>query len=168
VTIKDVPNGRVASPSPSTTSTGPADKNVSIPGVPEYYVAWMQASTPRLVVGDTTTGSVGAVIKVPEDVNLQGIYGAAANDRTFILVGNLVFAPGNVNFFYLLRIAPGGTSARLTALRTPVLDARPAGVAISPDSSRCDAVLLPGSCRSLRGQFLQEDQAGRHAPGLDR
>jgi len=64
VTIKDARNGRVASPSPSTTSTRPADKNVSIPGVPEYYVAWMQASTPYLVVGDTATGKqVGEVVE---------------------------------------------------------------------------------------------------------
>jgi hypothetical protein len=149
VTIKDVPNGRVASPSPSTTSTTPAGKSVSIPGVPEYYVAWMQASTPYLVVGDTATGSVGDVIKAPKDVNLQGVYGAAANDRTFILVGNLVLAPGNVNFFYRLRIAPDGTSARLTALRTPVLEAPPAGVAISPDGTEF-AVALAGSPATIR------------------
>jgi hypothetical protein len=149
VTIKDVPNGRVASPSPSTTSTGPVGKPVSIPGAPEYYVAWMQASTPYLVVGDTATGSVGAVIKAPEDVNLQGVYGATANDRTFIVMGNLVFAPGNVNLFLLLRIAPGGTSARLTALRIPVLDAPPAGIAISPDGTEL-AVALAGSPATVR------------------
>jgi hypothetical protein len=149
VTIKDVPNGRVASPSPSTTSTGPAGKPVSIPGAPQYYVAWMQASTPYLVVGDTATGSVGAVIKAPKDTNIQGVYGAAANDRTFILVGNLVLAPGNVNFFYLLHIAPGGTSARLTAMRTPIFDAPPAGVAISPDGTEL-AVALAGSPATVR------------------
>jgi hypothetical protein len=149
VTIKDVPNGRVASPSPSPTSTGPAGKSVSIPGVPEYYVAWMQASTPYLVVGDTATGSVGAVIKAPKDVNLQGVYGATANDRTFIVMGNLVLAPGNVNLFLLLHIAPGGTSARLTALRFPVLDAPPAGIAISPDGTEL-AVALAGSPATVR------------------
>ena len=149
VTIKDVPNGRVASPAPSTTSTGPASKSVSIPGVPEYYVAWMQASTPYLVVGNTATGSVGAVIKAPEDVNLQGVYGATANDRTFIVMGNLVLPPGNVNLFLLLHIAPGGTSARLTALRIPVLDALPAGIAISPDGTEL-AVALAGNPATVR------------------
>jgi hypothetical protein len=149
VTIKDVPNGRVTSPSPSTTSAGPAGKSVSIPGVPEYYVAWMQASTPYLVVGDTATGSVGAVIKAPEDVNLQGVYGATANDRTFIVMGNLVFAPAPVTVFYLLRIAPGGTSARLTPVPTPGIVVPPAGIAISPDGTEL-AIALPGSPATVR------------------
>lgn len=93
---------------------------MSIPGVPEYYVAWMQASAPYLVVGDTATGKqVGPLIKAPDDVYLQGVYGAAANDRTFIVMGNLVFAPAAVTVFYLLRIAPGGTSARLTPVPIP-------------------------------------------------
>ena len=145
VTIKDVPNGRVASPAPSTTSTGPAGQSASIPGVPEYYVAWMQASTPYLVVGDTATGKqVGPLIKAPDDVYLQGVYGATANDRTFIVMGSLVFAPANVNSFFLLHIAPGGTSARLTALQIPVLAAPPAGIAISPDGTEL-AIALAGS-----------------------
>ena len=150
VTIKDVPNGRVASPAPSTTSTGPAGQSVSIPGVPEYYVAWMQASTPYLVVGDTATGKqVGPLIKAPDDVYLQGVYGATANDRTFIVMGSLVFAPANVNSFFLLHIAPGGTSARLTALQIPVLAAPPAGIAISPDGTEL-AVALAGSPATVR------------------
>ena len=148
VTIKDVPNGRVASPSPSTTSVGPATKNVSIPGVPEYYVAWMQASTPYLVVGDTATGRVGAVIKAPQNVNLQGVYGAAANDRTFIVTGYRHGADAGT-VWYLLRIAPGSAKpARLTSLPVPVRQS-PAVAALSPDGTQL-AVALPGSPATLR------------------
>jgi hypothetical protein len=150
VIIKDAPNGRVASPSPSTTSAGAAGKSVSIPGVPEYYVAWMQASAPYLVVGDTATGKqVGPLIKAPDDVYLQGVYGAAANDRTFIVMGNLVFAPAAVSVFYLLRIAPGGTSARLTPVPIPQIVVPPAGIAISPDGTEL-AVALAGSPATVR------------------
>jgi hypothetical protein len=151
VTIKDVPNGRVASPSPSTTSAGPAGKSVSIPGVPEYYVAWMQASTPYLVVGDTATGKqVGALIKPQENVYLQGVYGATGNDRTFVVVGHYVFAPSNANqLFYLLRIAPGGTSARLTPVSIPRIMVPPDGIAISPDGTEL-AVALAGSPATVR------------------
>jgi hypothetical protein len=150
VTIKDVPNGRVASPSPSATSTAPADKNVSIPGVPEYYVAWMQASTPYLVVGNTATGKqVGEVVE-PHDVFLEGIYGAAADDRTFIAMGDrLGGAGGGTAVWYLLRIDPGGkTPARLTQVPIPVRQ-NPAGIAISPDGTEL-AVALAGSTATVR------------------
>jgi hypothetical protein len=136
VTIKDVPNGPVASPSPSTTSVGPAGRNVSIPGVPEYYVAWMQADTPYLVVGDTATGKQVAEVAEPRGVYLEGIYGAAADDRTFIVMGDRLRGPDEgTAVWYLLRIDPGGrTPARLTALPIPVRQ-NPAGIAISPDGT---------------------------------
>jgi hypothetical protein len=149
VTIKDVPNGRVAAPSPSTTSAGPAGKSVSIPGVPEYYVAWMQASTPYLVVGNTATGKLGPLIKAPENVYLEGVYGADASDRTFIVAGNRVHAPDNATLWYLLRIASGGTSARLTLLPIQGPEEPPAGVAISPDGTKL-AVALAGSPATVR------------------
>jgi hypothetical protein len=149
VTIKDVPNGRVASPSPPTTSVGPVGQNVRIPCVPGYYVAWMQADTPYLLVGDTFGGNSKAMIKAPENVYLQGVYGAAANDRTFIVMGNYVHAPDNETLFYLLRIAAGGTSARLTPLPIRGPESVPAGIAISPDGTEL-AVALAGSPATLR------------------
>jgi len=150
VIIKDVPNGRVVSPSPSTTSTGPADKNVSIPGVPEYYVAWMQADTPYLVVGDTATGKQVGEVAEPHGVYLEGIYGAAADDRTFIAMGDRLGGPdGGAAVWYLLRIDPGGrTPARLTQVPIPVQQ-NPAGVAISPDGTEL-AVALAGSPATVR------------------
>jgi hypothetical protein len=150
VTMKDVPNGRVASPSPSTTSTGPAGKSVSIPGVPEYYVAWMQASTPYLVVGDTATGQqVGGIVEPPGEY-LEEIYGAAADDRTFIAMGDRLGGPdGGTAVWYLLRIDPGGrTPTRLTQVPIPVRQ-NPAGVAISPDGTEL-AVALAGSPATVR------------------
>jgi hypothetical protein len=149
VAIKDVPNGGVASPSPPTTSSGPAGQNVSIPGVPEYYLAWMQASAPYLVVGNTATGNVDALIKAPDNVFLQGVYGAAADDRTFIVMGNYVHAPDNGTLFYLLRVAPGGRSGRLTQLPISGPEVPPAGIAISPDGTEL-AVALAGSPATLQ------------------
>ena len=66
---------------------------MSIPGVPEYYVAWMQADTPYLVVGDTATGKEVGEVSAPHDVYLEGIYGAAADDRTFIVLGDRLHGP---------------------------------------------------------------------------
>ena len=163
VTIKDVPNGRVASPSPSTTSTGPADKNVGIPGFPEYYVAWMQADRPYLVVGDTATGKQVGEVAPLLNVNLEGVYGTAADDRTFIVVGDRLFSPpgkGRTAVFYLLRIDPGGrTPPLLTRVSTPPQQ-NPAGVAISPDGTKL-AVAEAGSPATVRiysiatGQMLR-------------
>jgi len=151
VTIKDVPNGRVASPSPSATSTAPADKNVSIPGVPEYYVAWMQADRPYLVVGDTATGKQVGEVAALHNVDLEGIYGAAADDRTFIVVGDRLFGPPGEGraVFYLLRIDPGGrTPTLLTRVPTAPLQ-NPAGIAISPDGTKL-AVAQAGSPATVR------------------
>jgi hypothetical protein len=151
VTIKDVPNGRVASPSPSTTSAGPAGKPVSIPGVPEYYVAWMQASTPYLVVGDTATGQQVGEVSEPRGEYLEEIYGGAADDRTFIAMGDRLGGgpDGGTAVWYLLRIDPGGKiPARLTRVPIPVRQ-NPAGVAISPDGTEL-AVAPAGSPATVR------------------
>ena len=149
VTIRDVPNGRVASPSPPTTSVGPAGQNARIPGVPGYYVAWMQADRPYLVVGDTASGKQVGEVPAPPNVYLEGIYGAAADDRTFIVLGDIIHSPDNADAWYLLRIDPGGrTPARLTRVPIPV-GPNPAGVAISPDGTEL-AVALAGSPATLR------------------
>ena len=150
MTIKNVPNGRVASPSPSTTSTSLAGKSASIPGVPEYYVAWMQADTPYLVVGDTATGKQVGQVAEPHGVYLEEIYGAAADDRTFIAMGDRLGGPdGGTAVWYLLRVDPGDrTPARLTEVSIPVRQ-NPAGVAISPDGTEL-AVALAGSPATVR------------------
>jgi dipeptidyl aminopeptidase/acylaminoacyl peptidase len=151
ITIKDVPNGRVASPSPSTTSSGPADKNVSIPGVPEYYVAWMQADRPYLVVGDTATGKQVGEVAALHNVDLEGIYGAAADDRTFIVVGDRLFGPPGEGraVFYLLRIDPGGRTPTLLTRVPTAPQQNPAGIAISPDGTKL-AVAQTGSPATVR------------------
>jgi hypothetical protein len=162
VTIKDVPNGRVASPSPSTTSTGPADKNVSIPEVPEYYVAWMQADRPYLVVGDTATGKQVGEVAPLLNVDLEGIYGAAADDRTFIVVGDRLFGPPGEGraVFYLLRIDPGARTRTMLTRVSIAPQRNPTGVAISPDGTKL-AVAEAGSPATVRiysiatGQLLR-------------
>jgi hypothetical protein len=143
--VRDIPNGRAAAPS-ATPVTGPVTGSLS---VPEYYVAWMRADTPYLVVGNTFTGTTITTVKEPAGVYLQGVYGAAADDRTFIATGARLPGHGSGTAWYLLRIAPGsGTPARLTPLPIPVRQS-PAGVALSPDGAEV-AVALPGSPATLR------------------
>jgi hypothetical protein len=146
--VRDIPNGGVAVPSTGTPVTGSsAPAGTAAPGVPEYYVAWMQADTPYLIVGNTFTGRTIATVGAPAGVSLQAVYGTAADDRTFIVTGDRRPAAGTA--WYLLRIAPGSaTPARLTPLPIPVRE-DPAGAALSPDGTEL-AVALPGSPATLR------------------
>ena len=148
--IKDTPNGRVASSAPPAASASPANGPANAAtGVPEYYVAWMQADTPYLVVGNTYTGQVVTTVKAPDGVSLDAAYGAAADDRTFVVTGDRLHGPDAGTAWFLLRIAPGSsTPARLTPLPVPVRQS-PAGVALSPDGAKV-AVALPGSPATLR------------------
>lgn len=138
--IKDIPNGRV--PSPVTQQN-------SVPGVPQYYVAWMQADRPYLVVGDTATGKQVGWVTSPSGVALESVFGQAADDRTFVVTGTRVPDGSAGTQWYVLRIAPGsGNVARLTRLPIPVRQ-DPAGVAVSPDGTKL-AVALPGTPAVLR------------------
>jgi hypothetical protein len=142
VIVRDVPNGRVA-------PRGPQASPATAPGVPEYYVAWMQADRSYLVVGDTMTGAQVSTVMSPSGVFLESVFGTAADDRTFIVTGDRPRGAGAGTQWYLLRITPGGrTPARLAPLPIPVRQA-PAGVAISPDGTRL-AVALPGAPANLR------------------
>jgi hypothetical protein len=147
--IRDIPNGGVAGPSTATPTAGsPAASGATATGVPEYYVAWMQADTPYLVVGDTFTGKAVATVGAPAGVSLEAVYGAAADDRTFIVTGDRRGADAGT-VWYLLRTAPGSAKpARLTPLPVPVRQS-PAGAALSPDGTEL-AVALPGSPATLR------------------
>jgi hypothetical protein len=110
----------------------------------------MQAGTPYLVVGDTATGKQVGLLGEPHRVFLQGIYGAAADDRTFIAMGDRLGGPDEgTAVWYLLRIDPGGkTPARLTQVPIPVRQ-NPTGIAISPDGTEL-AVALAGSPATVR------------------
>ena len=142
VIVKDVQNGP---PTPRATQATPATAN----GVPEYYVAWMQADQPYLVVGDTVTGAIVATVMSPSGVYLDSVYGTAADDRTFIVTGDRPRDASAGTQWYLLRITPGSrTAARLTPLPIPVRQA-PAGVAISPDGTKL-AVAVGGTSAVLR------------------
>jgi hypothetical protein len=153
--VRNPPNGRVAAPvpppaSPGTSAvTGPTDMPVPA-GVPGYYAAWMQADTPYLLVGDTTTGRVIATVKAPAGVTLTGVYGTAGSDSEFVVTaGRVLDAIGAETTWYLLTISQDGSGhARLTPLPVPLLPS-PAGVALSPDGSEL-AVALPGSPATLR------------------
>ena len=148
--IRNIPNGGVAAPSPSTTFAGPTDTPRNIPvGVPGYYVAWMQADTPYLVVGSTFTGQTIATVRAPAGVFLEAVYGTAADDNTFVVTGQRLRGADAGTVWYLLRIAPGSAApARLTPLPIPVRQ-DPAGAALSPDGTEL-AVALPGSPAALR------------------
>ncbi|HEY1820805.1 MAG TPA: hypothetical protein VGG83_12830 [Trebonia sp.] len=148
--IRDIPNGGVAGPATATPVTGAsAASGAPAPGVPEYYVAWMQADTPYLVVGNTFTGQTIATVGAPAGVSLEAVYGAAADDRTFIVTGDRSRGANAGTVWYLLRIAPGSAKpARLTPLPVPVRQS-PAGTALSPDGTEL-AVALPGTPATLR------------------
>jgi hypothetical protein len=76
-------------------------------GVPEYYVAWVQADTPYLIVGDTLTGQVRATVKAPGNVYLTGVYGTAGADSTFVVTGE--FLPSRRLF--IAAPGPGSSSS---------------------------------------------------------
>lgn len=129
-------------PSPASTTAGLA-------GAPAYYVEWMWADPPYLVVGSTRTGQRVATVKAAAGVRFSGVYGVAADDRTFIVTGDKASGPGAGTVWYLLRIAPGSSiPVRLTPLPVPVRQ-DPAGVALSPDGTKV-AVALPGRPATLR------------------
>ena len=148
--IRDTPNGRAASSAPPAASASPANGPANAAtGVPGYYVAWMQADTPYLVVGNTFTGQVVTTVKAPDGVSLDAAYGATADDRTFVVTGDRLHGPGAGTAWFLLRIAPGSsTPAQLTPLPVPVRQS-PGGVALSPDGAEV-AVALPGSPATVR------------------
>ena len=160
--IRDTPNGRVAASPPPAASASPANgPGNAATGVPGYYVAWMQADAPYLVVGNARTGKAIATVKAPDGVALGAVYGAAADDRTFIVTGDRLHGPDAGTAWFLLRIAPGSSApARLTPLPVPVRQS-PAGAALSPDGTKV-AVALPGSPATLRvysvaaGSLLRE------------
>ena len=140
--------GRASSPGGFRQPRGHA-RRTSATGVPEYYVAWMQADAPYLVVGNAFTGKAIATVKAPAGVALEAVYGAAADDRTFIVTGDRLHGADAGTAWYLLRIAPGSSApARLTPLPVPVRQS-PAGAALSPDGTKV-AVALPGSPATLR------------------
>jgi hypothetical protein len=158
--IRDIPNGRVATSPPPAASASPANGPATAPTAagnrpgdqdapPEYYVAWIQADSPYLVVGNTFTGQAVTTVKAPDGVSLGTVYGAAGDDRTFVVTGDRLHGPDAGTAWFLLRIAPGSSApARLTPLPVPVRQS-PAGVALSPDGATV-AVALPGSPATLR------------------
>ena len=149
--IRSIPNGGVAGPPAAAPVAGASASSGATPtGVPEYYVAWMQASSPYLVVGNTFTGQTIATINAPAGVFLEEVFGAAADDRTFVVTGHHRHGTDvGTTVWYLLRIAPGSsTPARLTPLPLPVRQSY-AGVALSPDGTQV-AVALPGRPAALR------------------
>jgi hypothetical protein len=137
VIVKHIPNDSATRPIPQKTAALPD-------GVPQYYVAWMQADRPYLVVGNTATGAQVAAIMSPSGVSLESVFGGAADDRTFIVTGDRAHGASAGTQWYQLRITPGSqTPARLTPLPIPVRQV-PSGVALSPDGTKL-AVARPGT-----------------------
>jgi hypothetical protein len=149
VIVRNLPNGSVASAPPAAGSSSPAAAPAAAgQGIPGYYVAWMQAKQPYLIVGSTFTGKRIATFTAPAGVRFQGVYGAAA-DRTFIVTGTRLPGHGSGTAWYRLNIAPGTDApARLDTLSVPVSQS-PVGVALSPDGTEV-AVALPGRSETVR------------------
>ncbi|HTR94058.1 MAG TPA: hypothetical protein VMI73_20180 [Trebonia sp.] len=122
--IKDIQNGSMVPPNPSTT-TGPG-------GVPRYYVALEQlagqqgASLPRsgIVAGDSLTGGTLTTFAPPAGTTFASVT-AAADDLTFVVFA-VTSSTGSFSpkakttltgRWYQVRLSPGAASpARLTPL----------------------------------------------------
>lgn len=153
VVVKNLPNRSEAAPSPSASPAASSPLNSVNPSgnnaLPEYYVAWTQTENPYLLVGDTLTGRTIDSVKAPAGVTSGAVYGAAGDDRAFIVTGERLSGVTTGTVWYLLRIAPGTkTPARLTPLPIPV-SRQPAGVAFSPNGTEV-AVAVPGRTAGLR------------------
>jgi hypothetical protein len=151
VAVRNGPGGAAAPPPASSASPASLPTYTTAAGVPGYYVAWMQADTPYLIVGDTLTGQVRATVKAPGNVHLTGVYGTADAGSMFVVTGSLNHSPAWDTVWYLLRIAPGTRDpVRLTPLAiADTGQPSPAGVALSPDGSEV-AVARPGGPATLR------------------
>jgi hypothetical protein len=140
VTVKDLPNGRVA---PRVTSTA-----VPKAELPEYYVALRPASgragaPDGLVVGDTRTGKTVAVVAPPAGTTIKSV-SAAADDRTFAVIVGPVGGGWTSDPFYLLTIAPDSSpAARLTKLSVGPLTGVVVAAALSPSGKEL-AVAMGG------------------------
>lgn len=123
VLVKDIPNGGVVPPNPSTAGPG---------GVPRYYVALKQpatypdAATPPagIVVGDAATGGTLATFAPPAGTTFASVT-AASDDLTFAVLAVTSstgsFAPKAkttlAGRWYQVRLSPGAARpARLTPL----------------------------------------------------
>jgi hypothetical protein len=134
---------------PAGTSTAQSP----LASVPQYYIV-LTGDTPgtdyqpqHAVVRATATGAVLATVTPPKPFSTFGGVSAAGDGRTFVLAaqtfvmkrvgGGLIQEPSPAKFF-LLRLSPGGKTARLTALPLPEIPAGAyiGGIALSPDGSR--------------------------------
>jgi len=158
VLIKDIPNGSVAPPNPSTAGPG---------GVPRYYVALNQVAENTggviarngIVVGDSLTGGTLATFAPPAGTTFASVT-AAADDLTFavfaVTSSTGSFAPKArttlTGRWYQVRLSPGAArQARLTPLPVKPLtllrdSTEEAGWAALGDSF---ATALSGSGREL-------------------
>ena len=159
VLIRNIPNGSVPSPAPSATSAAPVGP-AGTGGVPGYYVAWMRADRPYLVVGNTFTGKQFGSVPSPPGVRLDAVYGGSADNRTWLVQGTQVPGPGGLTVWYVLTINPdpgAGPGAENTlemgSAGIPVSES-PAGAVLSPDGKEV-AVAVNGAQPSLRVYSLR-------------
>jgi hypothetical protein len=120
---------------------GPAD------GLPPYYVSLepgpLSDGSTSAVVRDTASGATLATVTPPAPYRyFSGITGAS-DDRTFVLAAQVTGNAGpptqhaSALHYFLLRLDPGGGTAKLTALDVPPVSANDIiDFALSPDGSR--------------------------------
>ncbi|HTR92394.1 MAG TPA: hypothetical protein VMI73_11695 [Trebonia sp.] len=152
VLVRNIPNGRVPSPAASPTSTT-AVNPTEAGGVPEYYVAYMQADRPYLLVQNTLTGKQYGYVPSPPGVYLNAVYGGSADNRTWLVQGTHLQSP-QITEWYVLTIAPGTENPlEMGSAGIPVRES-PAGAALSPDGKEV-AVAVNGSPATLRVYSLR-------------
>ena len=156
VTVKDLPNGRVApraTASSSATAVAPAEGRL-----PGYYVALHpvsgQSGAPNgLVVGETRTGGTVAYISPPPGSTFVSVSGAA-DDRTFAVAATPTSGSAGPDVrFYLLTTIPGKPfPSRLTRLPIQSL---PGVIAIALSASGKELAVALAS-ESVTGTGIRE------------
>jgi hypothetical protein len=149
VLVKDTPNGRVPAPTASASATAPVGPPLEAGGVPEYYVAWMQADRPYLLVQNTLTGKELAEVPSPPGIYLDGVYGGSADNRTWLVQGTHLSSRAGGTVWYILSINPDPRAKnplQMGSIGIPVYQS-PAGAVLSPDGTEA-AVAVNGSTAS--------------------
>jgi hypothetical protein len=133
----------------AAASAGAANVPTNPSAVPRYYVSLVRSQTPYLVVRDTYTGRKIVTLAPPADLTFDAVYGAASDDRTFVVTGDRLHGLAAGPTWYLLRVTPGAHPQVQLATLSIQVSQVPTGVALSPDGTKL-AVALPGSPATLQ------------------
>ncbi len=160
IAVVVVVSGLMAGESAPSGATAPMTAAAAT-GLPRHYVVAFQrygadgrTIATYAVVHETATGAALASVRVPTLMTQGGIPGptisAAADDRTFVLTESGQAGIHHLAWFFLLRVAADGRSAKLTKLPLSTPSSMPIdSAALSPDGTRL-AMTAQWSCGATR------------------